>query len=61
MCCAICLRVQSYSVEWKRKAFFKFVEVFQADQSWPKDLKAKVCEQGPPSQTHTTLYYTVKF
>lgn len=38
----ICFLLQTYSVEWKRKAFFKFVDVFR-DQSWPKDLKAKVC------------------
>jgi transformation/transcription domain-associated protein len=32
---------QTYTVEWKRKAFFKFVDVFR-DQGWAKDLKAKV-------------------
>ena len=32
---------QTYSVEWKRQAFFTFVEVFH-DAAYPQDLKAKV-------------------
>ena len=32
---------QTYSVDWKRNAFFKFVEVFH-DNNWPQELKAKV-------------------
>lgn len=35
--------LQTYNVEWKRRAFFKFVEVFH-DASWPQDLKAKVLQ-----------------
>ena len=31
----------TYSIEWKRKAFFKFVEFFH-DAKWCNDLKAKV-------------------
>ena len=33
--------LQTFTAEWKRKAFFKFVSVFH-DQSWPQELKAKV-------------------
>ena len=33
---------QTYSVEWKRKAFFKFVDVFHDQTNWPQELKAKV-------------------
>uniref|UniRef100_T1JAK1 Transformation/transcription domain-associated protein n=1 Tax=Strigamia maritima TaxID=126957 RepID=T1JAK1_STRMM len=33
----------SYSVEWKRMAFFKFVELFH-DQTFPQDLKAKILQ-----------------
>ena len=32
---------QTYTVKWKRSAFFKFVEIFH-DGNWPQDLKAKV-------------------
>jgi len=32
---------QTYPVEWKRKAFFKFVDIFH-NASWTQDLKAKV-------------------
>ncbi|KAL5007444.1 hypothetical protein ScPMuIL_016250 [Solemya velum] len=35
--------VANYQVEWKRKAFFKFVEVFH-DQSWSQDMKAKILQ-----------------
>ncbi|KAI0213609.1 Transformation/transcription domain-associated protein [Lamellibrachia satsuma] len=34
---------QTYSVDWKRKAFFKFVEIFH-DQGWPQTLKAKILQ-----------------
>ncbi|XP_074658755.1 transformation/transcription domain-associated protein-like [Tubulanus polymorphus] len=33
----------TYVVEWKRKAFFKFVDIFH-DQNWPQDLKAKILQ-----------------
>ncbi|XP_076359114.1 transformation/transcription domain-associated protein-like [Tachypleus tridentatus] len=33
----------NYTVEWKRKAFFKFVEVFH-DSTFPQELKAKVLQ-----------------
>ncbi|XP_053373271.1 transformation/transcription domain-associated protein-like isoform X1 [Mercenaria mercenaria] len=33
----------SYSVDWKRKAFFRFVEVFH-DASWNQILKAKIIQ-----------------
>ncbi|XP_014681160.1 PREDICTED: transformation/transcription domain-associated protein-like [Priapulus caudatus] len=32
-----------YPVEWKRKAFFKFVEIFH-DQNFPQTLKAKILQ-----------------
>ena len=32
-----------FSVEWKRMAFFKFVDIFH-DQTWPKKLKAKILQ-----------------
>ncbi|XP_052799623.1 transformation/transcription domain-associated protein-like isoform X2 [Mya arenaria] len=32
-----------YTVDWKRKAFFKFVEIFH-DQTWPQMLKAKIIQ-----------------
>ena len=32
---------ETYSVDWRRKAFFKFVDVFH-DNKWHNDLKAKV-------------------
>ncbi|XP_048245320.1 transformation/transcription domain-associated protein-like isoform X4 [Haliotis rufescens] len=32
-----------YDIEWKRKAFFKFVDVFH-DQNWPQELKAKILQ-----------------
>lgn len=32
-----------YPVEWKRKAFFKFVEIFH-DQNFPQNLKAKILQ-----------------
>jgi len=32
---------QTYPVEWKRKAFFRFVDIFH-NASWSQDLKAKV-------------------
>jgi len=32
---------QTYPVEWKRKAFFRFVDIFHS-ASWSQDLKAKV-------------------
>nr|KAG5693699.1 hypothetical protein BaRGS_008341 [Batillaria attramentaria] len=31
----------TFPVEWKRRAFFKFVEVFH-DPTWPQELKAKI-------------------
>lgn len=34
---------QTYTVEWKRKAFFKFVDYFP-DANWPNDLKAKILQ-----------------
>ncbi|XP_035826346.1 transformation/transcription domain-associated protein isoform X2 [Aplysia californica] len=34
---------KTYSADWKRKAFFKFVTVFH-DQSWPQELKAKILQ-----------------
>ncbi|BFZ01386.1 hypothetical protein BsWGS_04423 [Bradybaena similaris] len=34
---------KTYTTEWKRKAFFKFVSVFH-DQSWPQELKAKILQ-----------------
>ncbi|XP_052224459.1 transformation/transcription domain-associated protein-like isoform X9 [Dreissena polymorpha] len=33
----------SYTVEWKRKAFFKYVEIFH-DPAWPQTLKAKIIQ-----------------
>lgn len=33
----------NYTVEWKRKAFFKFVELFH-DNSFPQELKAKILQ-----------------
>ncbi|KAK7109588.1 transformation/transcription domain-associated protein-like isoform X2 [Littorina saxatilis] len=33
----------TYSVEWKRQAFFKFVEVFH-DATYPQELKAKILQ-----------------
>ncbi|KAL3832377.1 hypothetical protein ACJMK2_024027 [Sinanodonta woodiana] len=33
----------TYPVEWKRRAFFRFVEVFH-DISWQQDLKAKILQ-----------------
>lgn len=35
------ISLQTYPVEWKRKAFFKFVDIFH-DSQWPQELKAKV-------------------
>lgn len=35
--------VTGYSVEWKRKAFFKFVEVYE-DSSYQPELKAKIIQ-----------------
>ena len=39
----VCLYIilQGHSVEWKRKAFFKFVDIFH-DTNWPQELKARV-------------------
>ncbi|CAL1526415.1 unnamed protein product, partial [Lymnaea stagnalis] len=34
---------KTYSAEWKRKAFFKFVNIFH-DPSWPQELKAKILQ-----------------
>ncbi|CAH1788418.1 unnamed protein product [Owenia fusiformis] len=34
---------QTYTVDWKRKAFFKFVDIFH-EPKWPQDLKAKVLQ-----------------
>ncbi|KAG8178737.1 hypothetical protein JTE90_027055 [Oedothorax gibbosus] len=33
----------SYTVDWKRTAFFKFVELF-CDETFPQDLKAKILQ-----------------
>ena len=35
--------LQTYAVEWKRKAFFKFVDIFH-DGNWQQDLKAKILQ-----------------
>ncbi|KAK6165821.1 hypothetical protein SNE40_022660 [Patella caerulea] len=32
-----------YTVDWKRSAFFKFVQIFHL-QTWPQDLKAKILQ-----------------
>ncbi|XP_041366452.1 transformation/transcription domain-associated protein-like [Gigantopelta aegis] len=34
----------TYTVEWKRKAFFKFVDVFHDQTNWPQELKAKILQ-----------------
>lgn len=34
---------QSYTVEWKRAAFFKFVEIFRTDTN-SSELKAKILQ-----------------
>ncbi|XP_065923524.1 transformation/transcription domain-associated protein isoform X7 [Magallana gigas] len=33
----------TYTIEWKRTAFFKFVDIFH-DQTWTQDLKAKILQ-----------------
>ena len=43
---------KTYSVDWKRKAFFKFVDIFH-DNSWPQEVKGKILQHILiPSFTH---------